>query len=193
MGFTVVFALRNVATASTPVTKPATPRTAASHTCAGRSKSSRAVARATSHINAPARTTIAGGGIFDSSDAIRSILCAIDRGCDASPFRHPGREAVAPRKRFFAREGDLQRVTLQRRLLQITFGPSCGAPSHIGGRVTLNVAPPSALFRASSRPLCASTIVRTIVRPIPRPVGFVVTYGSKSRPSSEAGTPGPAS
>jgi len=89
MGFTVVFARRNVATATTPVTKPATPRTAASHTWAGRSKSSRAVARATSHINAPARTTITGGGIFDSSDAIRSILCAIDHGCDVSPFKQP--------------------------------------------------------------------------------------------------------
>ena len=63
----------------------------------------------------------------------------------------------------------------------------------VRGRVTVNVAPPSGLFRASMVPPCASTIVRTIVSPIPRPCGFVVTNGVNSVPSTFGGRPVPES
>ncbi len=47
------------------------------------------------------------------------------------------------------------------------------------GKATLNLAPPSELFSAQSRPPCASTIERDTAKPIPIPFAFVVTNASK--------------
>ena len=57
--------------------------------------------------------------------------------------------------------------------------------------VTVNVAPPSGLLRATMVPPCASTIDRTIVRPIPRPCAFVVTKGVNSVPRCAPASPVP--
>jgi hypothetical protein len=57
--------------------------------------------------------------------------------------------------------------------------------------VTLNLAPPSGLFSAQSRPPWASTTERDTAKPIPMPFSLVVIKASKIRSGSS--TPGPLS
>ena len=61
------------------------------------------------------------------------------------------------------------------------------------GQARQNVAPPSGLLTAQSRPPCAATIERQIVSPSPRPCSLVVKNGSNSRSTASAGMPLPQS
>ena len=61
------------------------------------------------------------------------------------------------------------------------------------GSTTRTRAPPSGRLSASMRPPCSSTIFFTIASPRPVPLGLLVTYGSKTRPSSSRWNPGPLS
>src|SRR5262249_55000304 len=61
------------------------------------------------------------------------------------------------------------------------------------GSVNRNVAPPSALLRASIVPRCASSVLRTIASPMPTPSGFVVMNGWNRRLLTSGVRPDPQS
>ena len=70
IGLVVVLAFRNVTTPVIPVRNPVATSPAATQVCAGKAKSNAAAGRAVSHMPTAMINTTAGGGTFESSEAM---------------------------------------------------------------------------------------------------------------------------
>src|SRR5262245_52187884 len=139
----------------------------------------------------------------------RLQLEAIEAGHGDVEHRTPGHRRIVPGEEVLRRRKGLHRVAgdAQQPRQRLQHARVVVDQEHRGrglrhfaatmatctGRMTVAVAPPSALFSRLSRPSCALTMVEQIDRPRPSPCALVVKNGWNSRRDASAERPRPQS